>query len=237
MFALLPVVLLAASPALHCPDGFEPVGTEACLVAQRPLSSGKVVVYLHGMLAANADWANTQEFQVLGAEAKRRGYVLIAIRGEAGLCYWGKEVKDYYCWPSDRSMQVETNRTLKRLDEVVARVSDRLGARIEAPFLAGFSNGGFFLSMLVSETRTAARGYAVLHAGGVTGQQFAPERARPTILLAARGDVIQLPTMRRLEQILGEAGWKPTFSVREGPHEVNAVDAKAMFEFFDSLNP
>ena len=157
------------------------------------------------------------------------------MRGEQGLCYWGKEVKDFFCWPSDRSMQVETARTLKRLGEVLIRVSDRLGTKLGPPLFAGFSNGGFFLSMVASETTTRVRAYAVLHAGGVTGQQFTAERARPTILVGAKADVVQLPTMRLLEQSLTEAGWKPTFSLRDGTHEVTAVDAKAVFEFFDSL--
>lgn len=236
MLALLLPALLHAVPALHCPDGFEAVGPDACLEAPRPLlRPDKLVVYLHGMLAANADWSATPEFKVVGAEAKRRGYTLIAMRGELGLCYWGKEVKDYYCWPSDRSMQVELGRTLKRMGDVLTRVGERLGTRLGEPLYAGFSNGGFFLSMLASESKIPARGYAVLHAGSVTGQQFTAERARPTILLAAKSDVVQLPTMRRLEQLLGEAGWKTTFNLRDGAHEVTAVDAKAMFEFFDSL--
>ena len=119
---------------------------------------------------------------------------------------------------------------------MLARVSERLGAKLPPPWFAGFSNGGFFLSMLVSETTAAARGYAVLHAGGVTGQQFTAERARPTILLSARADPIQLPTMRLLQQSLTDAGWKPAFNLRDGTHEVTAVDAKAVFEFFDSLD-
>lgn len=237
MFPAL-LALLAATPALHCPQGFEPVGTQACLAAPRPFTNpNKLVVYFHGMLAANADWAVTAEFKLLGAEARQRGYALVAFRGEQGLCYWGKDLRDFFCWPSDKSQLVEVGRTLKRLEGVLTKVSERLGSRLGPPLLAGFSNGGFFVSLLVTESKFDARGYAVMHAGGVTGQRFAPDAAKPTILLGARADAIQLPTMRRLEQTLADAGWNPTFNLREGTHEVTAVDARALFEFFDSLNP
>jgi predicted esterase len=232
------LLLLAAPPALHCPAGFEPLGADACLVVPKPVvRPERFVVYLHGMLPLGTDFSTTPELKAMGLEAKRRGYVLLAVRGEAGLCYWGKEVKDYFCWPSDRSMATESVRTLKRLNEAIERAKDRVHSGLSMPFVAGFSNGGFFLSMIATDYSFDARGYAVLHAGGVTGQTFTADRALPTLLCGAKGDPIQLPTMKLLEQQMLEAGWKPVFSLRAGSHEVVPADAKAVFDFFDSQQP
>lgn len=234
------LLLCSAVPgpaALHCPEGFEPLGTDACLAAPpKLLNPDKVVVYFHGMLGPAADWTrDTHEFKLLGAEATRRGYALIALRGEQGLCFWGRDVAGYFCWPSASSQLDDVGRILVRLGTILPKVSERLGSKLGAPFYAGFSNGGFFVSLIASDTRAAARGYAVIHAGGVTAQHFPKDHSTPTILIGAASDSLQLPTMKRLNQAMKDSGWNPILTIREGTHEVIASDTTALFDFFDGV--
>jgi predicted esterase len=237
---ILILVVLGSLPswggARACPVGFEAIGADGCLLAPKSLADPrKLVVYFHGMLPPTVEWANAPELKVMGAEARRRGYALLALKGEKGLCLWSKEVLEYSCWPNDKSQLAELSRQLRRLEGVLTKVREKLGVRAEPPFFAGFSNGGFFLTLLASDSSLPMQGLAVLHAGSVNGQQFSNQQPRPTLLVAAQDDAVQLPTMKRLEQLMKEAGWEPDFRLREGTHGVTASDAQAMFGFFDRL--
>src|SRR4051812_14442096 len=125
-------LFFAATPAgPHCPVGYEPIGDEACLAAPKPFKDpNKLIIYFHGILPPRADWAAVQEFKVLGQEATRRGYALLAMRGEQGLCYWGGQYTSYYCWPSDKSQLPDMERMLRRLKALMPKVGERLESRI-----------------------------------------------------------------------------------------------------------
>src|SRR4051812_10642858 len=151
----------------------------------RSFNPDKLIIYFHGILPAGADWGVVQEFKVLGTEATRRGYALLAMRGEQGLCYWGGKYISYWCWPSDKTQQPDMERTLRRLKTLMPKVSERLGSRIGRPLLLGFSNGGFFVAMIAAMSRLDVRAYGIMHGGGVSDQSFPPQRSRPTILAAA----------------------------------------------------
>jgi dienelactone hydrolase len=104
-------------------------------------------------------------------------------------------------------------------------------ALLKPPSLLGFSNGGFFAALLASDARLEFSALAVAQGGDVAGQHFTPERARPTLLLFAKGDVHQFPRMRKLEAALNAAGWKPESFVREGAHSFTADDIKVAIDF------
>ena len=220
------VLLLAAAPMV-CPRGLTVV-EDACVV--QPAKATQVVVYFHGMCPATTDWSHLRELELLATEAKRRGVALVALRGEQGLCLWSKDVLEHWCWPNDLSQLPDVGRTLERLGRVLVHVRAK-----GPPVFAGFSNGGYFTSMIASDTEASAAGYVMLHAGNVTGEQFPLERAKPTLVIGARGDPIQLPTARRLTALLEEAKWPVKLTVREGVHEVTLADAKLLFDFVAAL--
>lgn len=218
---LLIAMVMAALP---CPRGFDAV-EDACVVA--PAKAARLVVYFHGMLPGTTDWARVRELALLGAEARRRGVALVALRGEQGLCAWSDEVRRHWCWPSDLSQRADVERMVER----VSRVVGRLGLAGVAPVFAGFSNGGYLTSMIASDTKVEAAGYVVLHAGNVSGEVFPVERARPWLVVGASRDAIQLPVVNRLAAMLEEAKWPVKLVVHDGVHEVTAADAKAVFDF------
>jgi poly(3-hydroxybutyrate) depolymerase len=213
-------LILAAAPL--CPTGLTPLD-EACVVqAKQP---GRAVVYFHGMLST---WPKAPELTLLAAEAKKRGVTLVALKGEKGLCQWSKDVTSNWCWPNARSQLPEVGKILERVGRVLVQLPVK-----GPPVFAGFSNGGYLVTLLASDTKVEASAWVVLHAGGVTGQTFPPGRARPTLLVGAAGDTIQLPGMKTLESTL--ESWQPKFVLREGVHEVTAADAKTLFDFVESL--
>ncbi len=210
LVSLLALLLVAA-----CPRGFDAV-ENACVVI--PPKATATLIYFHGMLPGTTDWSNVRELKLLGTEAKKRGVALIAPLGEQGLCPWATE---HWCWPNDRSQLAHVERVVKRLPRVTGK-----------PVLAGFSNGGYFVTLLATDSSIDAAAYVVMHAGPVTGSVFTPERARPTLLLGATHDVYQLPGMKRLAELLPEA----RFTIRNGVHEVTQEDVKALFDFVTSLS-
>lgn len=205
--SLLALFVLAA-----CPKGFDVV-ENACVVM--PPKATATVIYFHGMLPGTTDWTTVRELKLLGAEAHKRGVALIAPRGEQGLCPWAKE---HWCWPNDRSQLADVERIVKRLPKT------------PKPVLAGFSNGGYFVTLLATDSAVDAAAYVVMHAGPVTGSVFTPDRARPTLLLGATRDPYQLPSMKRLAALLPDA----RFVIRDGVHEVTPEDVKALFDFVQS---
>jgi poly(3-hydroxybutyrate) depolymerase len=234
-FASLVLVAAASPVALKCPRGYELIDDTCAVLPKQPKA---LVVYFHGMLPGPTDFSRTPELVAMGAQAKRAGVLLVAPRGEQGLCLWSKDVLEHWCWPNDKSQLRDVGRLLERVGQTLAKVLERAKAPpgLGAPVYAGFSNGGYFTSMIASDTQAAATGYAVLHAGNVLNQTFSTERARPTLLVAALRDVYQLPTMKSLQALLDEAQWAPHFVVRDGVHEVTAADAKQLCEFAVSLN-
>jgi predicted esterase len=219
-----------------CPPGFSPLGDASCLAAPPGRADGrKLIVFFHGMAPANVDPAGAVELGALAEEAGARGFAVLALRGEQGLCDWSDPVRSSWCWPSRRTQLTRVQPILLRLGGALESASARLGVPLDPPFLLGFSNGGFFVSLLASDTRLEASGYAVLHGGWVDGQTFPSGRARPTLLISARDDRFQRPLMDTLDAKLREAGWKPTYGQRDGEHALTREDARAAVTFFDGV--
>jgi predicted esterase len=232
--------LLAAAPLAtprapiedFCPRGFVALAGDGCLAAPEHFVPGHLILYFHGMLPP--DLKSPRELSLLWREARARGYAVVALRGDAGLCPWG-DFSAWSCFPSDRSQLPRVNKVLERLDAVLAVVKAQLKTpELGTPFVAGFSNGGYFSTMLLSDTRFEARAWAVLHAGGVTGQRFPPERRGPVLLVVATEDTEQAPGMRTLAATLREGGWPVTMGERDGAHEVREDDAQAVMDFFEA---
>lgn len=221
MLSLALTALLAAGPPA-CPPGWEALPERACL-----LRGGRpgLVVYLHGM-AASA-FAVAAEWKVLGEVPLARRPSVLALWGRPGLCDWAPEA---WCWPSDRSQVAQVKDLEARLDRSLQAAWARLRHR-DVPVIAGYSNGAYCVSLLISESEVPARGWALLQGGPVTGTTYQKRRERPTWLLAAAADPIQGPAMQSMKGLLEEAGWHPTLAVRPGEHPAEVGDFQRLFDF------
>jgi predicted esterase len=222
--------LIALLAAADCPSGYSKVMDGACLALPKGPPRA-LVVYLHGMLPPKPDWTAAREFRLIANEATRRGVAVLAVRGEKGFCAWGDDVRDDWCWPCDMSMLPLAGKFVDRIARAVHAAHLDTGP----PIIAGFSNGGYFTAMLASDVSFDAKAYVIFHAGQLDGQTFDADRWRPTLLVGAAQDPIQLPAMRHLAQTLEKSKWKATLAVNDGKHEITSRDARSLVDFVEQL--
>lgn len=232
---LVAVVLAGAdggTPRPACPTGFERLVDGACLStpAGKPKGPVPLVVYFHGMVPEHVVFDASSELGRLGAEAKKRNVAVLALVGEQGLCHWAADVQHHWCWPSEKR-QLDTAQALEaRLALALELAKARLGA-VGTPVLAGFSNGGFYVALLATESKVPASAYAVLHAGAVAGQRFEPSRTRRTLVLTAKGDEWQRPKAEAFAAAAADAGWPVQLEVRDGGHALEPGDVRRVVDF------
>jgi len=214
-----------------CPLGYQALEPGACL--ESPKEADALVVYLHGMFEPGKLPKKRNEFVTLAEAALPKRVAVLALEGEVGLCNWSKDALKSRCWPNDLSQRDRVPALVGRLDSAL-RASRGVTGETGRPWLMGFSNGGFGVAMLLSESKVDAAGYVVAHGGDITGQSFEEDRMRPTLLLGARGDLMMIGRMRRFARELEEAKWPAAFVLRDGVHELTAEDAAQAVEFVRS---
>jgi len=231
--ALVPVLPMTGEDG--CPEGFRPLPGEACIAQPTVTSNEKVIVYFHGMLIS--PWATRSRWELgqLARSALPHGYTVIGMRGQKGLCNWSDEARQNFCWPNGLSQQSQLQPIIDRLREALTEASKRARVKLKPPCIVGFSNGGFLVALIASDTRFAVTAYAIAHAGSVTGQGFPPWRSRPMLLVTASGDSAHFPRMKVLAQMLDEDRWESKLTVRDGVHEMTVDDMKAIVDFFDRV--
>ena len=231
MLSLFTALLLTQAPWAPCPSGWDTLAGDACLL--RGDAPG-LIVYFHGMMAPSPK-AFGWELSFLSVSAKKKRAPVVVLRGTAGLCDWSSEYTLWWCWPSVRTRLPEVGTALKRLDAVLIAAGQALARTLPAPLLVGYSNGGYFLTLVMGDTRARASGYVVINAGLVKDVSFPPERRQPTLLISGAGDAIQRPAMESLRATLGAAGWAPTWFLRDGSHPPELADFGRVLEFSSTL--
>ena len=227
---------VATASGTLCGEGLEPLG-EACLALPSGANGDtSVVIYLHGMFPSDFPQQSLQGQRELAQMATARGFALLVPRGRLGLCDWKQEFHSWYCWPSTaRTAPMAAEITAsweplwKALDEKLGRPSGDRGRR---RFLLGYSNGGFFGSLLAARGDVSFDAYAIAHAGPVEPSWFDPTRPVPVLLLSAEADNWQAPLMEELHARLYEAGWAHEYRIRPGGHALTAGDIEDALSFF-----
>jgi predicted esterase len=232
MLLPLTLLLLTQSPLPDfCPPGWEPLPSDACLLrGDKP----GLVVYFHGMTAPMAKVLAWEMGFVTKVPRNRRSS-LVALRGVAGLCDWADEFKGWWCWPSAKG-RPELQTVVERIEQVISAASERLKTHFPQPVIAGYSNGAYLVTLLMTDTRVPAAGWVVMHGGPVTGTSFPKDRERPTLLLAAADDGVQRPAMESLKGRLDASGWTSMLVVRPGAHPPEVEDYERLFDFASSVS-
>lgn len=210
-----------------CPPPFEALGSGSCLAT--PPGADKVIVYLHGMTTSSA--LARKEAASLAAAALERGFAILAPIGTHGGCTWSPEFANRWCWPIAPEQAAETEALLERIRKDLEHVSPRPSQVV----LAGFSNGGF-MALRLARLMPELSGLVVAQAGAPRPFSFDGLRPVPTLLLAARGDEWQFPTMKALRATMDALGWAPEWQERGGPHAMQPEDFAAMVTFIEQLS-
>ncbi|MEP7123117.1 MAG: hypothetical protein ABJE95_19470 [Byssovorax sp.] len=220
----------AGSTASFCGAGWRALDEGACLaVPERLATPTSLVVYAHGMLAADA--LPTEEQATLLAAARSRGFAVLFQRGKAGLCAWEPGVVDNLCWPTKQETVDSAGPAIVAAwDRAQARAEALVSARFERRYLFGFSNGGYFVAFLTVEGRYPVDGAGLVGAGRTAVDESLTGKARPPFYLAV-GDQEEEVTRQdalTLTQVLDRGGWKTEHVVHPGRgHEVHEDDLAA----------
>jgi poly(3-hydroxybutyrate) depolymerase len=214
-----------------CPPGWSPLPNDACLLKG---DAEGLIVYFHGMMAPSPKTL-AWELGFIATASKTRHVPVIVMRGTPGLCDWATEYQDWWCWPSVRTRLPQVSTVLERVEGAVKAASQTLGRPVPAPLFVGYSNGGYFLTMVMGDTTQRASGFAIISAGLVKGVSFPAERKAPTLLVAAVDDLIQRPAMEAMRSTLETAGWSPTWYLRKGAHPPELDDFTRVLDFASKL--
>jgi predicted esterase len=214
----------AEAPADWCAPGYEPVAG-GCLALPEGLASAPLIVYLHGRYARSAVAEEVDRHRRLQQRANRRGFAVLALRSELGLCS-AAELTDWYCWPTSEA--AANPGQVRRLSRIVDAAQHRVGATER--YLLGFSSGGYYAGLLASRGWVPFDAVVVAHAGPVEPlRPLGP--TPPMLLLSADDDVAQLEMMR-LDGELTREGWPHDAYARAGAHGLADADIDAALTFF-----
>jgi predicted esterase len=217
-----------------CTEGLETLHEGTCFVIpESGLKSPRaLLIYLHGVIAPGGD---TQKHVqgIVARNARARGYVALMPRGLRGL--GPPPVQDWWAWPTTPEAHARHARALTRQWlEAREALERRLGSPFARTYVAGSSNGAFFVAALALKGELAADGYGAVSGGARAGRHAGniarTGRAPFYVGYGAHDDLKPYPI--ELGQLLREAGWPHRVvehPLGHGAHEVYLDEAFAFW--------
>jgi predicted esterase len=225
-----------------CIDELSALDDDACYVLP-PLAAGRprrLVVYLHGIIPPLPDspQKRTVETAVLRA-SRRAGVAAIVPRGQRGI--GPAQARDWWAWPTTiRAIDELTPSLVARWAAAKAKLEAIAGAPFERTYLAGSSNGAYYLSALAlrGDAWTASfpvDGFAAMSGGGagVGGSaRLARTTARPFYVGFGAFDDESRSHARSLVAVLTAAHWPVRVAEHPFGHGANEVYLDEAIEFW-----
>jgi predicted esterase len=210
-----------------CAPGYEPIAG-GCLALQASASGPQpVLIYLHGRYARDAAGEEMDRQRRLAAKALAGGLAVLALRGRLGECT-APELSSWFCWPSNEHNADDALAVVHEWTGAIEEAHRRAGSRTR--FVLGFSNGGYFASLLATRGLFDAEAFVIAH-GGPVDPIGAPARRAPLLLLSADEDVAQ-DDMILLDGELTREHWPHDSYARSGAHGLTDEDIEAAIAFF-----
>jgi predicted esterase len=213
-----------------CGEGLEAIAGGGCFAASRSVARGPatLLVYLHGRYAPEGTSDELERQSRVARLATARGYAVLALRGMQGQCT-DPQLASWWCWPSNERNAGDGPAFVARWSVALAEAERR--ARPAHRVLLGFSNGGYFASLIASRALAPFDAVAIAHAGPV--EPMTPTGAAPPVLLVDADDDPSGPEVSRLDAALTRASWPHDLVVREGGHALGDWDVAMALTFFD----
>lgn len=208
-----------------CGAGLELVAGGACYAAAGGAAGRPLVVYLHG-LHTSVTLRDELERQARVARiATAKGFDVLAPRGLEGAC---ERVPEMFCWPSNERVAERGPAAVAGwgLALAAARGRGATGPR----YLLGFSNGGYFASLVATRALAPFEAITVAHGGPV--EPVRAEGAKPPMLLLMTDDDAALGEMMRLDASLSREKWPHASTARDGGHALTDQDVTNAVTFF-----
>jgi predicted esterase len=215
-----------------CANGLEPIAGGGCFAEPSDPKETPVplVVYLHGRYPASVPADELDRQARVARLANERGYAALALRGIRGQCT-DPRLANYICWPSNERNEGDGPAFVARWETAFAAVEQRIGSGPRLLF--GFSNGGYFATMIATRALASFDAVAIAHAGPV-----APTRAlgaKTPILLITADDDPSNDEMRKLSNEFTLADWPANIVTRESGfgHALPDWDISMALTFFE----
>jgi poly(3-hydroxybutyrate) depolymerase len=215
------------APSTFCAAGLETLADDACF-APHDASRG-LVVYLHGRYSNDTANEELDRQSRVARLAGARGYAVLALRGVRGECT-ADDYKNFFCWPSNPRNAADASAFVARMTPMLDIAKTRASAT--EIFLLGFSNGGYFASLLAERALLSFDAIAIAHGGPTEADSEEPARSTPLLLVTADDDAAD-PEMQSLDRELTRRKWPHEMIAREGGHALPDWDITMALTFFD----
>jgi predicted esterase len=215
-----------------CAAGLEPIAGGGCF-ALAPAPAGKpaaLLVYLHGRYAPETEAEEMERQARVARLGTARGYSVLTLRGKQGQCT-DPTLATWWCWPSNERNATDGEAFVASWGAALAEAERR--ARPARRVLLGFSNGGYFASLIASRGLLPLDAVTVAHAGPVA--PMTPVRSKPPMLLIDADDDPSSPEVLHLDADLTRETWPHAMVIREGTHALPEWDVEMALTFFDRV--
>lgn len=221
-----------------CVAGMLGLDEDVCYVRPERRAT-KLLVYLHGIVPPTKESAQKQGFQAAVVAATRRaGAVAMVPRGRRGIGPEG--ARDWWAWPSPASQPEMVKTIVARWVEMKRRLEVINGAPFEATYLAGSSNGAYFLAALALRGDCDALGfpidgYGAMSGGSPGGRGAAALKGRaPRPMYIGHGtyDATTKNGAKALAAVFEAAGWPVKRSEHPVGHGAREVYLDEAFAFW-----
>jgi predicted esterase len=229
-----------------CIEGLSVLDEDVCYVLP-PLAEGKprrLLIYLHGIVPPlpTSPQKRTVESVVFHASV-RSGAAGLVPRGRRGI---GPGVaRDWWAWPTSPATHAElTPSIVARWVAAKAKLEAIAGAPFERTYLAGSSNGAYFLTALALRGDLEALSFPVDGFGAMSGgtaagrqpEQLAGVEPRPFYVGFGAHDEETSHDARSLVAALQSARWPVRVAEHPLGHGANEVYVDEAFEFWDATD-
>jgi len=224
-----------------CIEGLSGLDEETCYVLP-PFAEGKpkrLLVYLHGIVPPVKE--SPQKTTVQSAvknTATRAGAAAIVPRGRRGIGPEG--AKDWFAWPTSPGAHVELTPSIaKQLSTAKKKLEEISGVTFERTYLAGSSNGAYYIAALalrgdLDRLGFPIHGYGAM-SGGAGGGLSAAGRT-PVAFYVGFGtyDEDTKRGAKALAAILENAKWPVKLAEHPFGHGAKEVYLDEAFAFWDA---
>jgi predicted esterase len=199
-----------------------------------PLAKDKprrLLVYLHGVVPPTPESAQQKTVQTAVKNAvTRAGAAAIVPRGTRGI--GPGEAHDWYAWPTDPATHDKlAPAILARIAAAKTKLESISGAPFEKTYLAGSSNGAYFLTALALRGDAPFDGYGAMSGGA--GGRAPPPKAVPFYIGYGAYDPETKNNIKPLVTALEAAKWPLKVSVHPFGHGARDVYIDEAFAFWD----
>jgi predicted esterase len=214
-----------------CAGGLQPLADGACYAAPRDAPDDAalpLVIYLHGLFERGPmeDEEHDRQRRV-ARQATARGFAVLALRGTEGACH--SEQTALVCWPSNERSAEKAPAFVEAWQPALQFAERR--HRFSETFVLGFSNGGYFASLVAERALYKANAFVIAHAGPV--EPVRGVGSKPPILLMSADEDISQEGMVQLDDELTRDDWPHEHYVRDGGHALPDSDIDAALTFFE----